>query len=277
MSTAAQGQVKKYSLGLVPRALTVGEIADLGLKPYTLSDPASRDVAATSGESPGVDLRTRSGMPTVYDQGGLGSCMAQALCGAVAISLYQGDRGPSTLYEYYQTRALMGQVELDEGSTTYHALLALKNGVCPTLIWPYVERRCKKQPRRGRSARVNCYFQAKTCRLVEATTLAHTVEDITRALDEGRPVVITFPVYDSFYSLSETFVISMPTEDELKRAAKAGHAVVIVGYRPLERLFIVRNSWGKAYADNGHVMFPYDFVTTYAWDLICLTDIFVEQ
>ena len=39
-----------------------------------------------------------------------------------------------------------------------------------------------------------------------------------------------------------------------------GHAVVLVGFKENEKVFVVRNSWGKGWGDNGYFYMPYDFI-----------------
>ena len=47
-----------------------------------------------------------------------------------------------------------------------------------------------------------------------------------------------------------------------------GHAISIVGYN--EKGFIIRNSWGKSYADKGYSLLPYDdfYTFTEIWTII---------
>ena len=39
-----------------------------------------------------------------------------------------------------------------------------------------------------------------------------------------------------------------------------GHAMLIVGYNDDKQWFIVRNSWGNKWADNGYCYIPYDYI-----------------
>ena len=47
-----------------------------------------------------------------------------------------------------------------------------------------------------------------------------------------------------------------------------GHAVSIVGYN--EKGFIIRNSWGRSYAEKGYVLLPYDDILSFTelWTII---------
>ncbi|MDY6899246.1 MAG: C1 family peptidase, partial [Cyanobacteriota bacterium] len=40
----------------------------------------------------------------------------------------------------------------------------------------------------------------------------------------------------------------------------AWHAMLCVGYSDKDRMFIVRNSWGSEWGDNGYCYIPYDYI-----------------
>ena len=50
----------------------------------------------------------------------------------------------------------------------------------------------------------------------------------------------------------------MPSKNE---KMLGGHAVLAVGYDDSKQVFIVRNSWGKEWGDNGYFYMPYAFIT----------------
>ncbi|MGA2597627.1 MAG: C1 family peptidase [Bryobacteraceae bacterium] len=79
-----------------------------------------------------------------------------------------------------------------------------------------------------------------------------TVDDIVRLLDDGRPVLTTMMLSDSFYLPANDGVVDVvPGEgpDPTRR-----HAVVAVGQgiRNGKRLILVRNSWGAGWGIGGH-------------------------
>jgi hypothetical protein len=79
-----------------------------------------------------------------------------------------------------------------------------------------------------------------------------TVDGIVRLLDEGRPVLTTSMLSDSFYLPGNDGVVDVvPGEgpDPTRR-----HAVVAVGHgiRNGERLILVRNSWGEEWGVSGY-------------------------
>lgn len=73
----------------------------------------------------------------------------------------------------------------------------------------------------------------------------HTLEGLKIALYENGPCYIAFPVYSNnpdFWNSQNGSLIG-------------GHACVVVGYD--EYGFIIRNSWGFNWADNGHSIYSY--------------------
>jgi C1A family cysteine protease len=55
-------------------------------------------------------------------------------------------------------------------------------------------------------------------------------------------------------------VVPTPTGDEPAPTHLGGHAVCAVGYDDARRLFIIRNSWGPQYGDQGYYYMSYDYV-----------------
>jgi len=70
---------------------------------------------------------------------------------------------------------------------------------------------------------------------------------LKQALILNGPCVGALPVYDS--RVTEFW-------DSAYGDYEGGHAVAIVGYN--EDGFIIRNSWGRSYGDNGYSIIPYD-------------------
>jgi C1A family cysteine protease len=86
-----------------------------------------------------VDLRPF--MPPVFDQGELGSCTANALCGLRQYyAMKHNDKTAlSRLYLYWHERELEGTVYEDSGAYLRDGMKVLKKlGVCPEKHFPYV-------------------------------------------------------------------------------------------------------------------------------------------
>ena len=73
-----------------------------------------------------------------------------------------------------------------------------------------------------------------------------TIEECKKALYMNGPCLISFPMYNKD---------SVRMWDPKEGDEKSGHAMVIVGYN--ETGFIIRNSFGEKWGDNGYCEYPY--------------------
>ena len=73
------------------------------------------------------------------------------------------------------------------------------------------------------------------------------------------PFVFGFTVFNSFESEAgaENGIMNMPSQNE---SLLGGHAVLAVGYDDNKEHFIVRNSWGTKWGDNGYFYMPYNYI-----------------
>ena len=78
-------------------------------------------------------------------------------------------------------------------------------------------------------------------------------------LAAGYPFVFGFAVYESFESkeVAQSGVVPMPKPGE---RVLGGHAVMAVGYDDEQRNFIVRNSWGSGWGQDGYFLMPYHYL-----------------
>ena len=73
-------------------------------------------------------------------------------------------------------------------------------------------------------------------------------------------VCFGFSVFESFESkeTAKTGIMCMPGKDE---KLLGGHAVMCVGFSDSKKKFIIRNSWGVNWGDDGYFYMPYEFMT----------------
>lgn len=73
-------------------------------------------------------------------------------------------------------------------------------------------------------------------------------------------MVFGFQVYESFESqqVASTGVVPLPTTGE---QVLGGHAVLAVGYDDSTTSFLVRNSWGASWGQDGYCTMPYPYLT----------------
>ena len=198
-----------------------------------------------------VDLRSR--FPPIYDQGSLGSCTANALCGAFGYCA-PGFTG-SRLFLYYNERLLENDVAYDAGAYLHDGIRALETyGVCAESVWPYITYKYAVKPPNS------CYTAAQSDRVLTAQNIRPVLATMKQALSQGYPFVFGFTVYSSFESstVTRTGIIPMPGPRDY---ILGGHAVVAVGYDDAHQWFIFRNSWGIGWGDHGYGYIPYAYLT----------------
>jgi C1A family cysteine protease len=213
--------------------------------------------AKTRGLPETKDLRPAEHFP-IYDQGHLGSCTANAICAAFHFDqIREGkkDFTPCRLFVYYNERAMEGSIDQDAGAQIRDGIKSIhKIGVCDEAMWPYDIEKFTKKPSE------ECYREAKSSRASKYAKVPQTLDAMRACINEGFPFVFGFMVFSSFMSkeVQTTGYMTMP---QMYDSLLGGHAVMAVGYDDKKKHFIVRNSWGKDWGDNGYFYMPYDFIT----------------
>jgi len=201
-----------------------------------------------------VDLRGHRDMPPVYDQGSIGSCVAQSV-GAICDFEHGQDKPytPSTLFLYYVTRSLEGTVDVDCGATIRSGIKAANEfGVAKNRSWPYLEEKFRDTPPKP------VFVEAQEYQALEYKRLRHSTDAFKQCLAGENLIAFGIAVYDGLYSITpQNPVLPMPNT---KQQLLGGHAVVMVGYDDLRQHFIVRNSWGKEWGEKGYFYIPYKFM-----------------
>jgi C1A family cysteine protease len=211
-----------------------------------------------------VDLRSK--FPPIFNQGELGSCTANALCGVIGYDL--PDFIGSRLFLYYNERKLEDTIPDDSGaSLTDGVRCLLKYGICPETDWPYNISLFTTTPPN------NCYENASKHKAIEVKHINNNLNSMKTSLAKGYPFVVGILLYESFEesAVSSTGIVQMPnTETE---ELLGGHAVVCVGYNDTKKVWIMRNSWGTGWGDQGYFYLPYKYLidsslTSDLWSVI---------
>jgi len=201
-----------------------------------------------------VDLSESPFMPAVYNQGVIGSCTANAI--AAALDFERAKQGsvrinPSRLFIYANERIMEGtDLANDSGAQIRDGIKSVSDiGACPETLWPYHENSFNVKPPQ------ECYDAAA----LDKAIAYHAVEpqDVMAVLAGGSPVIVGITLYESFEwpSVREHGIVTMPQPSE---SMLGGHAVLVVGY--VSGHFIVRNSWGFGWGQEGHFFLPYDYL-----------------
>ena len=222
-----------------------------------------------------IDLRNRC--PLVYDQGNLGSCTANALAfGYEYTEMIENEKNifiPSRLFIYYNERNIEDSIDTDSGAQLFDGISSLHiNGVCKESDWIYDITKYKDKPSD------KCYSQALNHRIDKFYAVEQKLDQLRSSLILGFPVIFGFVVYKSFQTeqVQKTGIMTMPVENDI---ILGGHAVSAVGFDDKKKVFIIRNSWGVHWGDNGYFYMPYDYILNpnLASDFWCITHSFNKK
>jgi C1A family cysteine protease len=213
--------------------------------------------AATLGAlPPRADLRPLC--PSIYDQGALGSCTAQAIAAALqcdqAKQAQQDHFTPSRLFIYYNERAIEGTVDEDAGAMLRDGIKSVaKQGAPHETLWPYRIAKFRTKPP------ATAYRDGERHQALLYQRVPRLLDQMKGCLAGGFPFVFGFSVYESFESraVAASGDVPMPRPRE---ALLGGHAVVAVGYDDPSQRFVIRNSWGAAWGQAGYCTMPYEYL-----------------
>jgi C1A family cysteine protease len=204
---------------------------------------------------PFVDIR--KGMPPIFDQGQLGSCTANALCGIVGQDVkYNGSCFlGSRLFLYYNERKIENDIPDDAGAELSDGVLSLqKHGICPESEWPYDISKFTVTPPDA------CYTSALKHTAINVTHIPQDIISMKTSLFNNAPFVVGICIYESFESDKVAATGMVPMPDTKKEQMLGGHAVLCVGYDDSRKVWIMRNSWGTDWGDKGNFYLPYDYL-----------------
>ena len=201
-----------------------------------------------------VDLRPYCS--SIEDQGRLGSCTGNAIAGAIELLMKRNNKFAdiSRLFIYYYERLLENTVNYDSGAYIRDGIKACYTyGAATENLWPYDISKFRNRPN------IDAVNDAKK-RKVKLYERVTDFNGVINAIDNGYPVTIGFDVYSSFDSPTVARTGIMPYPNLKKEKLLGGHAVLIVGYNKNNDTFIVRNSWGKYWGDNGYFYMPFQVI-----------------
>lgn len=238
--------------GLTPR-----KIRRYGWKP---SLPDLRDHVADAAELKVLDeVDPRGDLPSIFDQGQLGSCTANAVAAAVQYDAKLGGGDPgllSRLWIYYYERKIEGSpADQDTGAYGRDGFKVCKKlGVPVEENWPYDVAKFSVEPA------AELAEEASKHRISNYRAVPRNLDSMKAVLSNGQTIAFGFTVYASFESpeVAKTGVVPIPTRGE---KVLGGHEVLLVGYLKDEPNYgLVRNSWGTGWGLGGYFLMPWAYV-----------------
>jgi len=207
-------------------------------------------------------------MTPIRNQGDEGTCVAFA--SVVGVKEYQDTKEYKRLIQlsprfiYSLCKKYDGNPD-EEGTYPRIAMkMLLKYGTPPENYWPYRPHQTDKpKPNASRAAikyRVRAYARLKT------------MLEMKRSLVINGPFLAGVDVYESWFTdkTSKTGLIPLPKKSE---QCEGGHAMCVVGYNDLKKLFKFKNSWGSQWGDKGYGYLTYDYMKQYCLDAWSATDL----
>lgn len=211
-----------------------------------------------------VDLREN--FTPIKDQGEIGACTVFSVASIFEYILKKNLHETHDLSEsfvYYNVRHAEGNERKDTGSSYQDVIHSIGTlGICTEKLHPY-SKGLSEAPTQ------EAFDDGKTRRIVKALNVNVAEDDIKSAIQEGYPVAVSLKVFNSFSSttcggsgsrVGASGFVEHPSEAEKTSGEYGYHAMVIVGYTDDTKHFVVRNSWGKHFGDQGYCYIPYSYI-----------------
>jgi len=243
--------------------------------------PDERDYILVAAPPVGEELSTwcdlRQFAREIEDQGHVGSCVGNATSSCLELyakSKLDTDKNFSRLFIYWNARQLGGIVG-DEGAYLRDGIKSCnKWGIPEENFWLYDESKVNTQPdetayQEARKNRVTVYERILNS---DRTTIKTT-------LCEGKSIIMGISLAESFYSISGPLDQQNYTGITDDNEFIGGHAMNIVGYD--DNLnggsYIVENSWGTDWGDQGYFALPYVVFEKDGYDLWACTYLKIDM
>lgn len=193
----------------------------------------------------------------ILDQGSIGSCLANAIYALIYI-LSNGKYKLSRLQLYMCYRAVDGSSLCDDtGGTVRGGMSAIKKyGISSESYWSYENIETKFIKLAPSKSFVNKY----PLKNFVYKFITQDLNSIKNCLISGSPIVIGIALYSSFETPDVDKYGLVPMPDISNETLLGGHALLLVGYDDITKVFKFQNSWSAFWGDKGYGYIPYDYV-----------------
>jgi C1A family cysteine protease len=99
-------------------------------------------------------------------------------------------------------------------------------------------------------------WQSRANKIMAWSSIPQNVESVKAALVKYGPLATGYLVFEDFMYYSSGIY------KHTTGSQQGGHAVIIVGYNDAEKYFIVKNSWGPSWGENGYFRIAYSEMTS---------------
>jgi len=193
----------------------------------------------------------------IDDQLVIGSCTAESARGVYRIASRKAgaDFALSVLDLYHKALDVQGTPDEDHGSSLAVVLERLCSvGACDDELFPYCEENFivdGKAVRPHVDALLDAYDHRTKPMQWAALNDSDRVNECLRAIANGCAIAWQSPVDNTIQEYQPGQVLTIP----VKSKVIGGHAMAITGvrYRKGKRAWLVRNSWGTGYGEDGYL------------------------
>lgn len=240
------------------KATDTGKVVSLGITereiPFGLREFAVEDITVTpekedflpDGDVPNyLDWRNFNGknwLTPIRNQAYCGSCVAFSAVGAFEgqLNISRGRAGANLDLSEEFLFANIGSCA--SGSMPNEALSFMQsNGIPDEACFPYVSGRAGEDQDVSRA----CADRTERAYTIEYSQSLYTEDGIKRALTIG-PLMFTMQVFEDFMYYQSGIYQHVTGE------SVGGHAIVLVGFDDANNAWIMRNSWGTDWGEQGY-------------------------